>query len=139
MIASGEEILKYIPQRTPIVMVSALYRADEVSADTGLLITSENIFVDKNHFTEPGIVEHIAQSAALHAGYGFISIGKPVPIGYIAMVKDLAILALPKVNEELKTHVKVINNIMNVMLVKAEVKANEQIIASCEMRVFIKE
>jgi len=43
MIASGNEILAYIPQRFPIVMVSELYQADEKSADTGLFIEPENI------------------------------------------------------------------------------------------------
>lgn len=139
VIASGENLLSYIPQRDPFVMVSALYRADEKSADTGLHIQPENMFVDRGVFTEAGIVEHIAQSTALHAGYGFINAGKKVPIGYIAAVKNLSIHNLPKVNSELATHVEIVNYVMNVILVQAEVKSEGEVVASCEMRVFIKE
>ncbi|PZR30103.1 MAG: hydroxymyristoyl-ACP dehydratase [Azospira oryzae] len=139
VIATGEEILKYIPQRAPMVMVSDLHHADEKSALTGLRIEDQNLFVDHSLFTEPGIVEHIAQSIALQAGYGFIKAGKNVPVGYIAAVKNLTINYLPEVNQELTTRVEVINNVMNVVLVSAEVKCHDQQVATCEMRVFIKE
>lgn len=139
MIVAGEEIVNYIPQRPPMVMVSGLHEADEKTALTSLLITSENLFSEDGFFTEPGIVEHIAQSTALHAGFGYIQAGKPVPIGYIAAVKDLTIHYLPKVGDTLRTEVKVVNNVMNVILVAAEVKSNGATVAACEMRVFIKE
>jgi predicted hotdog family 3-hydroxylacyl-ACP dehydratase len=139
VIATGEEIIKYIPQRTPIVMVTGLHSADEKSALTSLRIEAKNIFVNQSLFTEPGIVEHIAQSTALHAGYGFVKAGKNVPVGYIAAVKNLTINYLPKVNQELTTRVEIINYVMNVILVAAEVKCDDQLVATCEMRVFIKE
>jgi len=139
VIVSGEEIVNYLPQRPPMVMVSGLHRADEKSALTSLSIRSENIFVADGLLSEPGIVEHIAQSVALHAGYGFIKAGKSVPVGYIAAVKNLSIHYLPGVNEELTTRVEIINYVMNVILVEAVVKVNETIVATCEMRVFIKE
>lgn len=122
-----------------MVMVSGLLYADKKSAQTSLLIDEKNIFADQSLFTEPGIVEHIAQSAALQAGYGFIKAGKNVPVGYIAAVKNLTINYLPEVNQELTTRVEIINYIMNVILVSAEVKCNERVVATCEMRVFIKE
>ena len=58
-----------------MVMVSGLLDADEKSAYTNLLIRSENIFVAAGFLSEPGIVEHIAQSTAFHAGYGYIKAG----------------------------------------------------------------
>ncbi len=138
-VITAEDVIHYIPQRAPMIMVSGLLRADEKSADTLLKIVPENLFVENGVFSEPGIVEHIAQSTALHAGYGFIKAGKSVPVGYIAAVKNLIIHFLPEVNQELNTHVEVVNSIMNVILVQADIKSNNQTVASCEMRVFIKE
>ncbi len=109
VIASGDEIINYIPQRAPMIMVSALHHADEKSALTGLFIQAHNSFVAHSLFTEPGIVEHIAQSTALHAGYGFIKAGKNVPVGYIAAVKSLTINYLPEVNQELTNRVEIIH------------------------------
>ncbi len=133
------EILQYIPQRPPIVMVSNLLYANDISAQTTFLISEDNIFVKNGLFTEPGIVEHIAQSAALHAGYGFVQAGKSVPIGYIAAIKGLLIHSLPCVHDELKTHISIVNRVMNVTLIQAQVLIGNQSVAACEMRVFIKD
>ena len=139
MIVSGEEILRYIPQRSPMVMVDKLLDANETSAVTGLCVDNDNIFVDDGYFLEPGIVEHIAQSAALQAGYRFAKSGMSVPIGYIAAVKDLSISALPKVNTELVTRIEIINQLMGVTLVRGHVAGEGKHIATCEMRIFIKD
>jgi 3-hydroxyacyl-[acyl-carrier-protein] dehydratase len=138
MIACGEEILQYIPQRPPMVMVDKLLVEDERSAVTGLNVDFENIFVRNGFFTEPGIVEHIAQSAALKAGYGFAKAGKTIPIGYIAGVKDLSISYLPEVNAELVTRIEIVNQVMGVTLVQGTVQCSGRPVASCQMRIFIK-
>jgi predicted hotdog family 3-hydroxylacyl-ACP dehydratase len=135
---SGAAILQYIPQRPPMVMVDTLFAANDVSADTGFCPADDNIFVTEGVLEEAGVVEHIAQSAALHAGYQFISAGIPVPIGYIAAVKDLVIYALPKANQALKTHIEIVNKVMDFTLVRATVSFGGQGVASCEMRIFIR-
>ena len=139
MKVSGSDILQYIPQRSPMVMVDTLLDADETSAVTSLSLEDDNIFVINGLFLEPGIVEHIAQSAALQAGYRFAKSGMPVPIGYIAAVKDLNISALPRVKSKLVTRIEIINQLMGVTLVRGNVTDEGQPIATCEMRIFIKE
>ena len=67
---TGEEILEYIPQRPPVVMVDTFYGIDERGcARSGLTVTADNLLVADGVLDECGIVEHIAQSAALRAGY----------------------------------------------------------------------
>lgn len=122
-----------------MVMVDTLMDADDTSATTGLRLSDDNIFVINGLFLEPGIVEHIAQSAALQAGYRFAKAGMPVPIGYIAAVKDLKISSLPKVKSELVTRIEIINQLMGVTLVRGNVTHEGQAVATCEMRIFIKE
>ncbi len=139
MKVSGIDILQYIPHRSPMVMVDALLDSDETSAVTGLSLDEDNIFVINGLFLEPGIVEHIAQSAALQAGYRFAKAGMPVPIGYIAAVKNLNISSLPKVKSRLVTRIEIINQLMGVTLVRGNVTGEGQPIATCEMRIFIKE
>ena len=69
MLASRNDITQYIPQRAPIVMVHALVEADDEHAVTQLAIEPDNIFVSNEFFAEPGLVENIAQTAAMHVGY----------------------------------------------------------------------
>lgn len=83
LITAGE-ILDFIPQRTPIVLVDTFYGIDERGcARSGLTVTADNLFVADGVLDECGIVEHIAQSAALRAGYMSRTMGQRVLLGYI--------------------------------------------------------
>ena len=86
LITAGE-ILDCIPQRTPIVLVDTFYGIDERGcARSGLTVTADNLFVADGVLDECGIVEHIAQSAALRAGYMSRTMGQRVLLGYIGAV-----------------------------------------------------
>ena len=108
VIIRGEGILDLIPQRPPIVMVDKFYGIEDDCSYTGLTISSDNIFIENNRFKEPGIIEHIAQSAAARVGYICRQNNVPVPLGFIGSVDKMKIHTLPKVEEELDTKIKII-------------------------------
>jgi predicted hotdog family 3-hydroxylacyl-ACP dehydratase len=138
MLATRENITGYIPQRAPMVMIHNLVEASDSHAITQLTIERENIFVENNTLTEPGLVENIAQTAAAQVGYQ-CSIKKiPVPVGYIAAVKDLKIIKLPIVNSEITTSIRIVNQVLDVTLAQGEVRQHGEICCSCEMRIFVK-
>ena len=139
MLARKNTITDFIPQRVPIVMIDDLVEASEVHAVTQLQVRSENIFVEDGRFTEPGLVENIAQTAAAQVGY-HCSIKKiPVPLGYIAAVKSLTISKLPSVNSQITTSIKIVNQVMEVTLAEGRVvDANGEEYCRCEMRIFVK-
>lgn len=60
-----------LPQKFPFVMVDKMYSFTETSLISGLDIQKDNIFIDNNIFLEAGLIEHMAQSVALHTGYQF--------------------------------------------------------------------
>ena len=120
MLASPTEILQYIPQRNPIVMVDELVEASDTHAVTRFLITPDNVFVTSGSFAEPGLVENIAQTAAVHVGYQCSLKNIPIPIGYIAAVKDLKIYGLPRQNSSVLTTVKVINKVLDITVVQGQ-------------------
>ena len=136
----NEELLKYIPQRQPFVMVDKLYAINEKKVTSGFTITSNNVFVVDQIFSESGLMENMAQTAALYAGYRAKKLGKPTPIGYIGGIKDLKLNLLPFVNDNIITNVEITNEVMNVQIAHAIVmdEKNSEI-ASCELRIFLKE
>jgi len=138
MLVDKEHITQYIPQRAPMVMVHQVLEASDVYAVTSLEIEPENIFVKDGYLTEPGLIENIAQTAAAQVGYVCALINKPVPIGYIASVKDLKIFALPQQKTTITTTVKVANRVMDVTIVHGQVKQGDEILCTCEMRIFVK-
>jgi predicted hotdog family 3-hydroxylacyl-ACP dehydratase len=138
MLVDQQNIERYIPQRPPIVMVGALLQADEKMAMSSFEIRSGNIFVSGDSLQEPGLIENIAQTAAAHAGYYYIENELPVPIGFIAAIRNLKIASLPKIGETITTTVAITNKVMDVTIIEGSVSLNQSVICSCEMRIFIK-
>jgi 3-hydroxyacyl-[acyl-carrier-protein] dehydratase len=138
MLATRIDIENYIPQRPPIVMIHDLVEASDEHAVTRLHIYPENVFVKNNFFQEPGMVENIAQTAAVQVGYIFKKKGMSVPIGYIAGIKDLKINSLPPVNSTITTSIRLLNQVLDVTLVEGTIKLGEELLGRCEMRIFVK-
>ncbi|MBP5562502.1 MAG: hydroxymyristoyl-ACP dehydratase [Bacteroidales bacterium] len=128
-----------IPQRPPIVMVDVVWSADEQSADTGLTIQEDNIFVKDGLFREPGLIEHIAQSAAAFAGYGTFVRGEEPKLGFIGEIKDCVFNLMPPVGSELRTHIQLVTVIGGIRLINAEVRLKDELVATCVMKFFLKD
>lgn len=138
-VVAGEAVLELIPQRSPIVMVDAFYGVDDVCSYSSLTIREDNLFFDNGKFREPGIIEHVAQSAAARVGYVCRQENRPIPVGFIGQLKNFKIHALPSAGDKLCTTIKIESEFMGVSLVSATVYVGEQLLADCQMKIFIKE
>jgi predicted hotdog family 3-hydroxylacyl-ACP dehydratase len=136
MVLPVENVIPLIPQKPPFVMVSKLLYVDETSTRSSFHVTSDNVFVKDNLFQEAGLLENIAQTAALRAGYLANEENEPVKTGYIGAVKDFEVFNLPKVDDELLTEVIMENQIFDVTIFSGKVWHNENLLAKCEMKVF---
>lgn len=137
IVVAGEAILNLIPQRAPIVMVDCFYGLEGDNSYTGLTILADNIFVNANQFSEPGIIEHIAQSAATRLGYLYTQKKLPIPLGFIGSVDKMKIYSLPQVGDHLFTEIKVIQEVFDITLVGAIVKSGDDTIAEGKMKIFL--
>lgn len=133
----GDEIKRLLPQRAPILMVETLYSATETEAETGLTLAVDNMFIVNGRFREPGLVEHIAQSASALAGYNAYKKNLPAPIGYIGEVKKCKILRLPEAGDELRTRLQIVSEVNGVSLLKADTLVDGEVIATTNMKIFI--
>ena len=95
-VIQGEGILNLIPQRPPIVMVDSFFGFEENRSYSGLTVTTDNLFCEAGRLQEPGIIEHIAQSAAARIGVIYTRQGEKVPLGFIGSVDKLKIYNLPE-------------------------------------------
>jgi len=117
-------------------MVGKLLSVDENSTRSSFIIEADNVFVKNNLFQEAGLLENIAQTAALRAGYTAVEEQKPVAVGYIGAVNNFEVFDLPKVNDELVTEITVENKIFDVTVISGKVWHNEKLLAQCEMKLF---
>lgn len=130
-----EELERYLPQRPPIVMVSSLCGCNGNVTYTTLDITPDNIFCHNGVLSEPGIIEHVAQSIGLRNGYLSLNEGKEVSSGVIGAVTGFKIFELPPVGSTIKSTTVVEHEFMGLMLVSCSVSCNETIIAEGKMKV----
>ena len=127
-----------IPQKFPFVMVNGISEYSEEHLVSGFTIKEENIFVHEGIFQASGLIEHQAQSVALHTGYKFYLLEKEAPTGYIGAIKTFEAERLPKTGDQLVSEVKIINEMMGVTLVEIITKINGEIIAKSEMKTVVK-
>ena len=134
------DIYKFIPQRPPFVMVDQLRSILDSGIESSFVIEPTNLLVRNGIFQESGLVENMAQTAAMYAGYHANKANVPAPIGYIGAIKNLNIHALPKENQKIITRIKLVNEVMNIQIVNAEVRSEaEDLLAECELRIFLKQ
>lgn len=135
----ADEIVEFIPQRAPIIMVDEFFGVDDNVSVSGLTIEEENMFCEGELFSECGVIEHVAQSAAMRMGYIYKSNDKEVPLGYIGSVNNFRIFDLPRVGDTLRTEITIEHEIMNISLISAKVQVAEKVIAECQMKIYLQE
>lgn len=119
-------------------MVSEISEYSAEHLASGFEIKEDNIFVHDGIFQASGLIEHQAQSVALHTGYQYYLLGKKAPTGYIGAIKTFGAEALPKLGDHLVSEVKIINEMMGVTLVEITTRVNDEVIAKSEMKTVVK-
>ena len=129
-------ITSLIPQKHPFVMVGKLLTVDETLTRSSFIVEPGNVMVKNGFFQEAGLMENIAQTAALRAGYLAHTENKPVANGYIGSVKNFEVYGLPKINDEIITEINIEDRVFNVTVLTGKIWLNDTLIAGCEMKVF---
>lgn len=129
-----EAVENLLPQKFPFVMVDKMYSFTETSLTSGLSIQNDNIFFDNNTFLEAGLIEHMAQSVALHTGYQFFLKNEIAPTGYIGSIKEIEIKKLPKLNDTIQSTVTILQEFAGITLVDIVTTLNNEEIAKGQMK-----
>lgn len=117
-------------------MVGKLLYSAGQSVRSSFRISGDNIFVKDGHFQEAGLLENMAQTAALG------SVGQPAagdgPFHscFMGVVKDFEVYNLPAIDDELITEVRVEDEILNAFIIVGKVWNKEQLVATGEMSLF---
>jgi 3-hydroxymyristoyl/3-hydroxydecanoyl-(acyl carrier protein) dehydratase len=139
VIADGETILRFIPQREPMVMVEKLHKAENGQTIGSLQINESNIFCKDGFLQEPGLIENIAQTAAVGVGFEYRNENKDVPTGYIGAVQRLTIHSLPEIGKTILTEINVEHKVFNTTLINGKISCDDKLIAECSMKIFLDE
>ncbi|SDH62414.1 hypothetical protein [Chitinophaga filiformis] len=137
MFIHTDNVTAYIPQRTPIVMISGILEVKDNITRTGLQIAADNLFVEDGVLKSPGLLENMAQTAAARVGYVALQENTPVPIGFIGAVKDFEVFEFPPAGSFIETTTEIQSQVFNATMVAARVTLNGKVMAQCELKIFI--
>ena len=142
MLASKDIVLKIIPQGAPMVMVDTLIAQDGPKTLTGFFIDSDNLFVEDGLLSEEGLIENMAQSAALRIGWKEMekndgSVAFTPAIGVIGSVKDFKLHCHPGINTSITTELTVQMEILNATLITGKIMQGDNILAEGELKIFL--
>ena len=137
-------VSKLIPQQPPMVMVDELLYHDDQKSLSNLHIENDNLFVEEGLLSEAGIIENIAQTAALRTGWNALqAVGageiKNPPVGVIGAVKNFILYSQPSVNTNITTEISIQTEIFNATIISGKVMAGDDLLAECEMKIFLQE
>ena len=118
-------------------MVDRLVEIVDKTTVSTFLIRDENVFCENGEFLEPGLIENMAQTAAAGVGAQPGNVNNDAPNGYIGGIRNLRITGFPMTGEEITTRVTVLHKIFDATVVQGEVFLDNQVIASCEMKIFL--
>jgi len=136
---TGTEAKQYIPQAAPFVMIDEVTKADDTISQTSFTIREGHLFVNNGQFTEPGLVENMAQTAAAGTGMKAQQSGQPAPVGYIGALKNLIIHELPQTGDTIITEINFIHQVINAHIVQGRILKDGREIASCELKIFLQQ
>ncbi len=130
-----DDITKLIPQRPPMLMVKRMLSCDDTKVTTELDILSDNIFVEDGCLAEPGIIENMAQTAAVMQGWKFRDQANAADIRYLCEIRNLTIERLPSVGETLKTTVEVKASAAGVIMVSCHSETDLGVVANGSLKI----
>lgn len=128
---------RLLPQQPPFQMVDELLAVNEDTYISSFKIQESNVLLEGNFFCEGGMLENMAQTAACGTGYLYLSNQKEVPVGYIGAIKNIQIYDRPILGDVIKTEVTIKTSFGNATIAEAKIFKQEQILASCELTIFI--
>ena len=131
------DVLTLLPQRPPFVMIDCLTHFDDVLTGSRFQVKADNIFMgDDGVLNSCALAENIAQTCAARMGYINQYILKDkVKLGFIGDIKHLKIWREARVGDELRTESEVLQEVLQMTLVKATVKVGEETIVTADMKI----
>ena len=115
-------------------MVDSLLSASEEKIVTDFEIQKENVFLKEDVFMAYGMIENIAQSAALGLAYLNPGSERVLGEGFLAGISKLNVFGLPEIQDNISTSIVPQVYFDNMVMLSGEVEANGKLLLDCEIK-----
>jgi predicted hotdog family 3-hydroxylacyl-ACP dehydratase len=143
------DIKKYLPHRSPMLMVDLILVMDDEKVETIFEIKEDAIFIQNGILTEVGLIENAAQTCSSVVAKDYFvdennhdKAGVNV-VGFISAIKTLKIHKLPNVGETIKTNATLVSKFVSsdycLCTMDCKTFHNEELLLEGEINLFIQE
>lgn len=139
----------FLPHREPMIMVDILKTITSSKVTSTFIIKQNNVFVEKDTFSEIGLIENAAQTCSSIVGQSFFltndnEVKKDIKIvGFISGIKKATVFRLPKVNQTIQTSASLISRFdtddYSICTMKCETYQEDILLLESEINLFIQE
>jgi len=131
------DVLTLLPQRPPFVMIDMLTYFDMQVTTTQMTVSRDNLFMEESGILNPcAMVENIAQTCAARLGYINCYIYKRgLRLGFIGGIKNLKVIRPVRLGETLTTTIEVMEEVMQLTLVNATIRVDDEVVMTAEMKI----
>jgi len=137
MLLSNKEIENIIPQKHPMIMVSSLISINNTHTKTQFKIPKNHILLKNDILENSALIENIAQTAAVRAGYYAKMNNKMPQTGFIGAIKNFEFFNSVKAGDTLTTTIITTNEIFNASIIEGKILCNNTLIAQGELKIFL--
>jgi predicted hotdog family 3-hydroxylacyl-ACP dehydratase len=143
------DIKKYLPHRSPMLMVDLILVVDDEKVETIFEIKEDAIFIQNGVLTEVGLIENAAQTCSSVVAKDYFvdennkDKGDVNVVGFISAIKTLKIHKLPKVGETIKTIATLVSKFVSsdycLCTMDCKTFHSEELLLEGEINLFIQE
>jgi predicted hotdog family 3-hydroxylacyl-ACP dehydratase len=142
------DVTNFLPHREPFLMVEKVLYLDDEHVSTSFKIKEDCIFIEKDFFSEVGLIENAAQTCSSIVGKSFFDDddieGKGTKlIGFISEIKKVIINSCPKVGATIISKANLKSRFdtddFSICTLECSIYEEENELLSCEMNLFIQE
>lgn len=142
------DIKKFLPHRSPFLLVTDMPFIDADSVITEFEITDDCIFISDNQLSESGIIENAAQTSSAIVGQSYYQVDDFEAtsnnlVGYISAIKKAVIHQLPTVGDTLVSKAKLVSRYdsdeLSICTIDCSSFRNDDLIVDCTLNFLIHE
>lgn len=143
----GANVTQLLPHKEPFILISHLIEMEGSRARTHFTIPKDHILVENEYLGEVGLLENLAQTAALSAGYAFFTSQSTemdkykAPMGYMGSIKKIQMSRAPHFSEKLETRTVLMKSIRSgqteVVFCIGKVCSGNDVLAHGEFKLFL--
>ena len=143
------DIKRYLPHRTPMLMVDLILKMNDEYVETIFEIKEDIIFLENNFLIESGLIENMAQTCSSVVAKDYFideecndKVGVNV-VGFISAIKTLKIHTLPKVGDTIITKASLISKFVtdaySLCTMNCKTFSGDELLLEGEINLYIQE